>query len=228
MKVWQTGKASFLRRDSGTVAVPRPVARPVLGLFLLLNCLFLAPGRTAESNPELSPEAAQAAAGKLQRVREDSRAGRSFGSVRISQAEANSYLSYEVGPSLPSGVSEVRLEFRPTRPRGTAQVDFDKLRAASSAPPSPVFDYLLRGVHTLGVEGTLYGSQGVGEFQLETVRLDDIPVPEFVVEFLIERYLKPRYPNAVLNRSFLLPYSIETLNVEAGSVLLVARAPQRL
>ena len=62
---------------------------------------------------------------------------------------------------------------------------------------------------------------------MEAVSLDDIPVPRVVVEFLIERYLKARYPNAAVDRPFRLPFSIDTLSVEDGSIAVVGRAPDR-
>ena len=81
----------------------------------------------------LSREAAQSAARKLGQVREAAVQGRSFGSLRISEAEANSYLQYQMLPNFPPGVSRARLKFHPERLQGSAQVDFEKLREALAA-----------------------------------------------------------------------------------------------
>ena len=86
-------------------------------------------------------------------------------------------------------------------------------------------DFLLRGMHTVGVEGTFSGSDGVGEFQLERVTLDGFTLPRTVVEYLIEHYLRPRYPTAAISRPFRLPYSLDQVTVEAGSVLLKGKKP---
>ena len=178
---------------------------------------------TAGADEELSQEAADSAAAKLRRIEDASIAGHSFGTVRITEREANSYLHHELSSSFPPGVSEARLQFQPTRPIGSAVIDFDRMKEALRAPPHPIADFLLRGVHTLAVEGTLSGSEGTAEFHLETVILDGITLPRLVVEFLIEHYLKARYPTVATDRPFHLPLSIDRVSVEAGSVVLAGK-----
>ena len=184
--------------------------------------------RGMELQQRLSWEAAQSAARKLDKVREAARQGHSFGSVRMSEAEANSYLQYQMLPYFPPGVSQARLKFSPARPQGSVQVDFEKLREAFGSPENPLLRYLLQGVHTLGVEGTLASSGGTARFQLQTVTLDGVTLPRAAVDFLIERYLKPSYPEAAIDRPFRLPFSIDTLSVEEGSIVLVGRPPDPL
>ena len=87
---------------------------------------------------------------------------------------------------------------------------------------------MLRGTHTLGVEGTFSSSGGIGQFQLQAVTLDEVTLPRAAVDFLIEQYLKPSYPEAAIDRPFRLPFSIDTLSVEEGSVVLVGRPPDPL
>ena len=103
------------------------------------------PTSAAEPEPSLSREAAGSTAIKLRQIQEGSDSGHSFGLVRISETEANSYLHYEMAPDFPAGVSKPRLKFQPGRPQGFAEVDFDKIKEASKTPPNPLVDYFLRG-----------------------------------------------------------------------------------
>ncbi len=195
----------------------------LLGLERFVQTGFAQTGRTqgSELQQRLSWEAAQSAARKLAKVREAAGQGRSFGSVRISEAEANSYLQYEMLPNFPPGISRVRLKFHPARPQGSLQVDFGKLKEAFGGSGNPLVDYFLQGVHTLGVDGTFTSSGGIARFALQTVTLDGVALPRMVVDFLIERYLKPSYPEVSIDRPFRLPFSIDKMSVEAGSVVLV-------
>ncbi len=195
-------------------------------LVVVLISWLVWPRRAGASAPRqagLSREAAAAAGSKFRQIQDSSSSGQSFGSIRISESELNSYVHYEMEPYFPPGFSKVHLQLQPSRPHGTAEVDFDKLKVSLKTPPNPFISYFLRGVHTLGVEGTLSASNGVGQFHLETVTLDDLVLPEPVVEFLVDHYLKSRYPGVAIDRSFALGFGIDKLNVESGSVLLTGR-----
>ena len=200
------------------------------GITMLLALLLFGQSLlgVAQGNPEwdagLSEEAAQSAAGKFRQIQESAKTDRPFGRIQLSEQEVNSYFHYEIASFFPPGVSKIRLEFQPNRPIGFVLVDFDKVRESLKTPPNPLVSYFLQGVHTVGVEGTFSSSNGTGQFHLETVTLDGIALPQFVVYFLIERYVKARYPNAAIDRPFSLPFSIEQVRVEEGEVVLVGRS----
>ncbi len=84
----------------------------------------------------VTPAASESAARKLDRIREAHETGGSFGTVQISEHEANSYLAYDLAYAIPAGVSGVSLQFQPGRVSGTTLVDFDRLKegAADAAP----------------------------------------------------------------------------------------------
>lgn len=83
--------------------------------------------------------------------------------------------------------------------------------------------FFLTGVHTLSVDGTFSASNGVAQFHLGTVTVDDIAMPQMVVDYLIDRYLKRRYPDIAIDRPFSLYPSIDKVIVEQGNVLVTGR-----
>ena len=218
------GMARHRRRRQGLSAgfLARTPAWYVLVVFLSFPWLIAA--SSAEPPLEVSREAAETAAGKFRQVLEGSLSGRSFGEIRITEIEINSYLHYELAPAFPSGLSSLRLKFQPNRPQGWLQVNFDQLKGNFETPPNPLMDYFLQGEHTMGVEGTFYTANGMGRFQLETVTVDGITVPRFVVDFLIEHYLRAHFPNADPNRPFHLPSSIQKIVVEEGRFLMAGKS----
>ena len=185
---------------------------------------FLAAAASSNDPPSgLSWEASQAAAGKLHQVREGSLSGTTSRQVRITEAEANSYLHYQIAPKYPAGLSNVRLQFQPDRLQGSADVDFNQLGKTLRRPPNPFLDYLFQGVRVLEVEGDFSSSDGIGQFHLKTVSLDGVTLPPVVVDFLIESYLKARFPNAAIDQPFPLPYSLEKVTVEGESCLMIGK-----
>ena len=215
-----------------------PAGRLGLALILLLLALAASPVRTTRmastltpgawaqapgAAPVLSREAADSAANKFQRILDSSDRGESFGTLRLNEAEINSFIRYDMTQEIPSGISNIELRLQPGRTHGTAEVDFDRLRGNMRTQPNPLVALFLKGVHELGVEGNVSGSNGRGEFHLESVTLDNVTLPEPVVVYLIDQYLRTRYPGVVIDQPFPLPFSIEQLVVETGSVRLTSR-----
>jgi len=203
---------------------------PRCAVSLLAITLAIAAGRApvaawaAAAPPEaVTPEAAESAARKFEQIAEAHDSGESFGTVRLSELEANSYLAYELADSIPAGVSDIALQFTPGRISGSSVMDFDKLKEGMRVPFHPVADFLLRGVHTVGVEGSTSGMQGIGQFQLERVLLDGVELPQMVVDYMIEQYLRPRYPSAAINQPFVLPFSVDSFRPGTGALTLTGR-----
>jgi hypothetical protein len=211
-------------------------ARAVAALGLLLALLFsatvgnstrslaTAPGNSSVAEVTVSAAAAQSAAEKLSRIQQAASSGGAGSQTAFSEEEVNSYLAYKMEPDYPAGLSKVQVNFVPGRILGTARVDFDKAMAARQ-PLGGMADYLFWGLHTLAVEGGFSAVDGVGRFDLESVALDGYTLPQKLVDLLIETFLKPRYPNLALDRPFLLPYSIDRVEVMRERVEVVVNPP---
>jgi hypothetical protein len=123
-----------------------------------------------------------------------------------------------MAPGFPPGLESISVRLTPSHIHGTGDVDFDKASAArrrsGASPIPPMMDYLLRGRHTLTVAGQFSAIDGVGQFDLETVALDGVTIPQALVDFLIETYLRPRYRTFDPNRPFRMPHSIDRVQVE--------------
>ena len=207
--------------------MPRTTARS-----LSIDVLFLAAtvafatvwGSARTPAPEaVTPEAAESAARKFERVAGAHGSGESFGTIQITEQEANSYLAFELAYAIPAGVSDIALQFTPGRVSGSSVMDFDKLKEGLRTPFNPIADFLLRGVHTVGMEGSTSGMNGTGQFHLERVLLDGVELPQMVVDYMIEQYLRPRYPNAAINRPFALPFSIDSFRTGTGALVLTGK-----
>ncbi len=191
---------------------------------VLITAMSSASGfaQSRERPEALSQQAAQSAAAKLSQV-ETATSGHGFDAVRITEAEANSYLYYDLQPSVPDGVSNLHLQFQPGRPHGSAVVDFDKIKQSMKTPPNALIAYFLTGIHRIGVSGTFYATNGLAQFHLETVTLDDITMPEMLVDYLIDHYLRTRYPGLAIDRPFPLSPGVDKVTVESGDVLITGK-----
>jgi hypothetical protein len=93
----------------------------------------------------------------------------------------------------------------------TARVDFDQLKTGrnSSNPLLSVF----AGVHDVVVVAHAHGIGGHGFVHVDSVSLDGVEIPAFVLQIFVQKYLQPRYPNIGLDSRFALPDRVDTATV---------------
>ena len=188
------------------------------------HALAAAPASSTAAELAISAEAAESAAEKLRRIEEATGSGTGGFLTEFSENEVNSYLAYEMASRYPAGVSKVQVRFLPGRILGIAEVDFDK--AKSARPTSGgMTDYLFWGTHTLEAGGSFSAIDGVGHFDLESVALDGVTLPQTVVDLLIETFLKPRFPRLALDAPFFLPASVDRVQVMRESIVVEVNPP---
>lgn len=124
----------------------------------------------------------------------------------FTEQEINAYLA-SGQLKLPTGVQSVRFEGEPGIVTGTAQIDFDQIKAGRSShnPLLSVFE----GVHEVVVSAHAHGAGGEGLVQVDSVSLDGVEIPRFVLQIFVEKYLQPKYSNVGMDSRFRLPDRID-------------------
>jgi hypothetical protein len=148
---------------------------------------------------------------KLQRVEANSAAAHPDQTpTEFTEEEVNSYLA-SGKVQLPSGVQSVKFQGEPGVITANTRVDFDQLKAGrnSSNPLLGMFS----GVHDVIVQAHAHGSGGQGIVNVDSVSLDGVEIPRFVLQLFVEKYLQPKYPNIGLDSRFALPDRIDTATV---------------
>jgi hypothetical protein len=138
----------------------------------------------------------------------------------LTEDEVNAYLaSGEL--QMPAGVKSVKLRGEDGQITGTARVDFDEVRAGvhSSNPLLSLFS----GIHDVEVATHAHGEGGFGYVQVDSVSLDGVEVPRFVLQLFVDKYLTPRYPEIGLDSKFKLPDRIDSARVEEHKIVLVQK-----
>lgn len=128
----------------------------------------------------------------------------------FTEQEVNAY--FAAGRvKLPAGVQSVRFDAQPDLIISTSRVDFDQLKAGqhSSNPLLSVFS----GVHNVDVHAHARGVGHKGYVEVQSVALDGVEIPHFVLQLFVEKYLQPKYPGIGLNSEFTLPEKVDTAKV---------------
>ncbi|PSH03839.1 MAG: hypothetical protein CXZ00_09640 [Acidobacteria bacterium] len=193
------------------------VFRPII-IVLILSSILLAvsSGDGKHSAAYLSAE------NKFQFIGENGR--RPNPSTRptvLAAPEWNAYLN-EGGVKLPPGVSQVRITSQPAVVHGDAEVDFDRL-TANRTRSNPLL-VLFTGKHHVTVKAQAAAANGIATVRVDSVALDGVRVPNFLLEYLCKRYLSPKYGPAVgMNSTFRLHNRIDTAIVGTDQVTITQR-----
>lgn len=142
------------------------------------------------------------------------------GSTTFTEAEVNAYLA--AGKvNLPKGIQSIRFASEPGVVTATTSVDFERVKAGQSSF-NPLLE-IFSGVHEVVVVAHAHGSGGVGYVQIDTVSLDGVNVPRFVLELFAEKYIQPRYPDLGVDSKFSLPDRIDSATVGAHTLTITQK-----
>lgn len=174
---------------------------------------------SASANVEVSAKSAKSLQSKIDKIKKahaEPGRPREASRVVLSEAELESYVLYSLVDSIPARLDSIQIQLATNTVASDTQMTF-----GADSTGNAVVDALIGGTHKLFLKGKLVGEEGRGKFDLEEVRVDSIPVPKSLVETLLEKYVKPTYPEADLTAPFDLPWGIEQLKLEPGYAMVV-------
>jgi hypothetical protein len=180
-------------------------------LLAVTACSLLAPYSLAQTRPTTNSGPLASFERKLQHVQSNGAQPHPDPSpTEFSEEEINAYFA-SGNVELPAGVKSVVFQGQPGIVIGTSQVDFDQLKAGKNSY-NPLLS-IFSGLHDVVVAAHAYGARGEGLVHVDSVSLDGVEVPEFVLQLFVEKYLKPKYPNIGLDSRFALPARVDAATV---------------
>ncbi len=91
-------------------------------------------------------------------------------------------------------------------------------------PAAIRFLALFTGTHHVTITAQAYAANGVGSLHVESVMFDGVEIPRLALEYFADRYLRPRYGNAVgLDSTFHLPSRVDTAILGNDQVTITQR-----
>ena len=163
----------------------------------------------------ISPEAADFLGARIQEIRQrELDTGRAPGqdTIRVSEIEMESFVLFWMEEEIPPRVDSIDVRVTDGVISAETELTFD----AENRTGNVIVDTLFEGTHTFLAEGALSGDDGRGRFELREVRLDGLAIPLVVVEVLVDRFVKTRYPDVDLDAPFTIPWGIEQVRLSPG------------
>ncbi len=142
--------------------------------------------------------------------------------VPLPANELNAYVQVEMREVAPQGVRDPKIELGGNGiATGRAMINFLKIQNTRGAEPNWLVKKLLDGEREVAVTAKIASAAGKATVYVQRVEISGIPVEGATLDFLIENYLLPNYPNAKINRPFDLRYKMERLQVNPGIAYVV-------
>lgn len=140
--------------------------------------------------------------------------------TEFSEQEINAYFG-SGSVKLPVGVQSVVFQEQPGIVIGTSRVDFDQLKAGKNSY-NPLLS-IFSGLHDVVVTAHAYGARREGFVHVDSVSLDGVEVPQFVLELFVEKYLKPKYSNIGIDSRFELPARVDAATLGLHRVTITQK-----
>jgi hypothetical protein len=187
-----------------------------------LITLILILHKTSPPPVQVSPQAAARAEQKVEDVEQSVSRGEPA-TLRLNEAELNSYLNLTLAPQLPPGISELEVHLQKDVIEAQGVVDLDKIPvkpAAATAPWSPL--NFVGGRVPVFLRGKLTSSGGFGTFEPEAIRLASLPLPVSVLEQIVAQSTKTKENPQGLDilSPFRLPYAAKRVKLQLAKAVL--------
>jgi len=141
--------------------------------------------------------------------------------VVLTPEELNAYARQEVADVAPAGVRDARLDLGSGTATASALIDFGKLRRAEGKPPGRIMAYLLDGERPVKITARIQSSAGTATVDVQSVEISGVTIEGRMLDFLIQNYLVPAYPQAKVGQPFELGHHIERLDVQPSAVAVL-------
>ncbi len=143
--------------------------------------------------------------------------------VTLTQRELNAYVAEQVPQVAPEGVRDARIELGAGTATGSAVIDFVRLRGAQGKPPGWLMRQLLQGEHPVTVTAQLQSGGGRATVFVQRVEVSGIVVEGRMLDYLIQNYLLPYYPDAKVGEPFALSHRIDRIDVQPARVDVILK-----
>lgn len=138
--------------------------------------------------------------------------------VVFTQAELNAWARMKVPETIPQGLRNPQIELGSGEATGSALVDFLKMRNGQGKDTGWLMSKLIEGERPLKVWIRLTSSGGRATVFLTQVDLSDATLSGRTLDFLIDNFFRPLYPDARIGEPFDLDYSIERIEIQPTGV----------
>ena len=131
----------------------------------------------------------------------------------FTSAELNAWVRMKAPMVVPSGLREPRLEMGNGSATGYALVDFLKLQHGAGIETNWLIAKLIQGEKRVMARATIQSAHGSATVHLLRVEIGGLAVSGATLDFLIDTFFRPLYPDAKIDEPFELSDRVDRIEV---------------
>jgi hypothetical protein len=142
--------------------------------------------------------------------------------IHFSKDEVNAWMRDEAKARAPRSVTGLRVDLGESRATGYARIDFVTLRREiTGEQPGWFARNLFSGERPVVVIARFESRNGQARVNVERVEVSGMAIEGRMLDFLIDDYLRPAFPDARVNEWFGLRYGIDRFTVSPPGLTVV-------
>ncbi len=139
--------------------------------------------------------------------------------VLLSAAELRAWATTEAGIYAPGATRNIRLELGTGAATGSMLLDFVKLRqAATGEAPGWLMKNLFAGERQVKVQARFESRNRRARVDVDRVEVSGVPIEGATLDFLIQNWLRPTFPEVKINEWFDLGFRMDHFTVTPAGV----------
>ncbi|HYL76209.1 MAG TPA: hypothetical protein VEU96_18510 [Bryobacteraceae bacterium] len=133
-------------------------------------------------------------------------------------ADLNAWARVKASEAVPEGLRQPRLELGNNTATGYALIDFLKVRHGAGVETNWLVAKIIQGEKPVKAIARIQSARGRATVHLQRVEIGGLAVSGATLDFLIETFLQPLYPNAKIDEPFDLAGHIDHLEITPTEV----------
>jgi hypothetical protein len=142
---------------------------------------------------------------------------------RFTTAELNAWVRVKAPAIVPDGFREPRLQLGNGTASASARIDFLKVRRASGVETNFLVAKLIEGEKLVTARATIQSANGRATVHIVRVEIGGLAVTGAPLDFLLQNFLLPFYPDAKIDQPFDLAGNVDRIVVTPGEALVYIR-----
>jgi hypothetical protein len=146
------------------------------------------------------------------------------GSVfRFTPAELNAWVRAKAPAIVPEGFRQPHLVLGNSEANAAALIDFLKVRHSSGVETNWLVAKLIQGEKLVRVRASIQSARGKATVHLLRVEIGGLAVTGAPLDFMVQNFLLPFYPNAEIDRPFDLADHVDRIEVTPAEARVYMR-----
>src|ERR1700722_7861192 len=142
---------------------------------------------------------------------------------RFTAAELNAWVREKAPAIIPEGFRQPRLALGNGEANASALIDFLKVRHASGVETNWLVAKLIQGEKLVTARAAIQSARGQATVHLVRVEIGGLAVTGTPLDFLVQNFFLPFYPDAKIDEPFELAGNVDRIEVTPGAAVVYIR-----